>query len=1434
MGAATGQDFAIARYNVDGSLDTSYGTGGRVTTSLSTGDDHIYSSALQADGKLVVAGDSFVSGTNYQVAIARYNTNGSLDTTFNGTGKILLAIETSSTAYGVAIQPDGNIVVAGQTYNGTYNHAFVARYTSAGALDTTFGAGTGKVVTSFASKNCTVYALALAGDGKIVTAGMSDYGTDWDFTTFRYNANGTLDTTFNATGWVITPITASKGDSAWAVTVQPDGKIVAAGYTDNGTDLDECVVRYNVNGSLDASFNGTGKNVFTFGSGLDRAQALLLQGDGKILVAGYSFVGTHVYTVARLNQDGYLDPTFGSGGKASAQVSNSGGAFGIVRRPDGRILLAGDCHNGTNFDFGAVQFDGGVQFSVQPQPLLAAFGSPVTLTAAASAYGQVDYQWRTSAQVSTFVGTPFQVGSLAGTGNSALFTRLEGLARDPSGNLYVADGGNHTICKITSAGVVTILAGSPGISGSSDATGTAARFNNPVGVAVDPSGTNLYVSEWGNQTIRKVVLSSGAVSTLAGGVGLAGTVDATGTAARFNAPHSMAVDASGNVYVSDWATHLIRKVTSAGAVTTIAGSAGVSGFADGAGTAARFFNPCGMAVDGSGNVYVADGGNGAIRKIVPATGVVTTEARGMGNVCGLVRDVSGIFYASSFSGCDIWKIPAGGLPSVIAGVPGAFGCVDGAGLYSKFGNPNGLALDGSGNLYAADVWSFTVRKIALPNDISGAIGQSFSPPTTASGFYEVVVGNGNSTATSNPARVVVQDPFISTQPVGGIFVSGGSVTLSVGATSAGSLSYQWQRSVAGGSVSTVAGTALSSGTTNAVGAAARFNAPYGIAVDAVGNAYVSDFVNHTIRKVAVDGTVSTFAGSPLSSGSLDGFRTSARFNNPYGLAFDTIGNLYVAENSNHAIRKITPSGLVTTVAGLKGTSGTVEGIGTAARFNTPQGIAPDLSGNLYVADSVNHVIRKISPTGVVTVFAGSLGAAGTSEGTGNSARFTNPVEVVLDGSGNLYVADFGNHAIRKVSPDGAVTNFAGLPGTLGSTNATGTLARFNHPTGLAFDASGNLYVADNDNALIRMVTPAGVVSTVAGVTTTTGSTDGAAALAKFNHPIRIAFAPDGSLMVADQSNFTIRKITFAAPVSGALGATYTKASASFVDAGTYSVLVSGSYGSVVSAGTLVAFPPIVTTQPIGARFTSGGAFSLSVAASGQGALSYQWRKDGVSIGGGTSATYAKASALVSDAGGYDVVVSDSATGLTATTTSVMLEAVVNGSDFVLNSGSFVIASSVNLGTLSTGTGTVVSVGSGITLGATSGLVSGKISGAGSFASLGNVILGGPNDFTGQTAVQSGTLAVDFLNSLTISAYNWSTFAGVSNSAGGTDGTGSGARFYNPYGIAVDAGGTLYVADLSYHIIRKVTPTGVVTTLAGYAGSAAYQDGTGSGARFFNP
>jgi sugar lactone lactonase YvrE len=325
-------------------------------------------------------------------------------------------------------------------------------------------------------------------------------------------------------------------------------------------------------------------------------------------------------------------------------------------------------------------------------------------------------------------------------------------------------------------------------------------------------------------------------------------------------------------------------------------------------------------------------------------------------------------------------------------------------------------------------------------------------------------------------------------------------------------------------VMTVAGTVQMPGSTDGPAASALFNDPSGLAMDTAGNLYVADNLNHTIRKLATNGIVSTFAGQAGTEGSANGTGTNAMFTNPSGIVISTGGTLYVTDTGNHTIRAITSSGTVSTLAGQAGTAGYTNGTGAAAMFNSPIGIALDQSGNLYVADGGNHVIRKVTAAGVVTTLAGTPEVWGSVDGTGTNAQFNSPAGVAVDAQGNVFVSDSNNHCVRKVTAAGLVTTFAGSPVNDGVADGTGTNAQFGKPAELKIDPNGNLFLVDAFRHTVRMITTNAVVTTLAGLGGSSGSSDGLGSAARFLNPYGLAIDHNHNLRVSDTYNETIRLV----------------------------------------------------------------------------------------------------------------------------------------------------------------------------------------------------------------------------------------------------------------------------------------------------------------------
>ena len=821
--------------------------------------------------------------------------------------------------------------------------------------------------------------------------------------------------------------------------------------------------------------------------------------------------------------------------------------------------------------------------------------------------GNVSTVWLKGDSTSTLAGN----GVMAyanGTGTAASFYRASQIDIDSAGNVYIADRLNHCIRMMTPGGVVTTIAGT-NTSGNVNGSGDVARFNEPAGIIVDDAGTTIYVADIYNHCIRKIVKSGATwtVSTFAGSdAGVSAYKNGIGTAARFNVPFFLAFDNSGNILVTDYGNKLIRKITPAGVVGTIAGN-GIDGYSDGAAVSAQFKWASGIAVDKTGLIYVVDQGNQRVRTINPGvrniytiagtSGVAGTYAAAadtsavrtaattaltaqngqpatsakFNNPRAISVDSSGNIYVAEQNYHCIRKFTPGGNITTIAGtaVSGFSGDgVVGGATSANFDFAASVTIDANGDLLVADYNNNRIRKIILSTGTvttiagTGTAGSTNGAPTTAATFKNplavavdpsgniYVADNGNNVIRKIPAGggdtstitttgyTLVGPQSVIVGPTGLLYVSDTgqnrilSVNPSTGATS-----------VIAGKESGAAG--YFTDINSAAATDAQITYPRNATVDSAGNIYVADTSNFRIRKVSTNGIISTIAGTGIQSASSTalngdgGQAINATFAGPSCVIVDPAGNLYVADAGNHRIRMIAPDGIISTVAGT-GTAGTAnEGsAATSAQLNNPLSMVMDSSGNIYVAENAGNRVYKFKVGGILTRFAGT----GVSGYTGDnapatSAKLNAPQGIGIDSNRNIYIGDTSNHCIRKVTPGGTITTIAGT-GTAGFAGDGGpaTSALLNQPVGVSVDSSGNIYVADYWNQRVRMITPGGTISTVAGTGTGGNSGDGGlATAANLGNPMDVRLDTAGNLYVTNYSSHTIRKITRAGIISTVVG-----------------------------------------------------------------------------------------------------------------------------------------------------------------------------------------------------------------------------------------------------------------------------------------------------------
>jgi len=564
----------------------------------------------------------------------------------------------------------------------------------------------------------------------------------------------------------------------------------------------------------------------------------------------------------------------------------------------------------------------------------------------------------------------------------------------------------------------------------------------------------------------------------------------------------------------------------------------------------------------------------------------------------------------------------------------------------------------------------------------------------------------------------------------------------------------------------LAGSLGGNGTLDGQGTLARFSFPMGLAVDDAGNVYVADASNEAIRKVTPGGLVTTFAGATGQIGYQDGTGGAARFFSPTGVVRDAAGNFYVCDRGNHCIRKITAAGVVTTLAGSAGTQGSQDGTGTAALFVAPQSVVLNADGELVVSDYLDHTLRKVTPAGVVTTLAGLSGAQGYEDGTGSAARFTNPRGLVLEPSGNLLVADSGNCTIRRVTPAGAVTTLAGTVRVPGPDDGLGAAAKFAYPDGLVREASGTYLVADTQNYTLRRLTTAGAVTTVAGTPGSWGHTDGPALSAVLNSPSGLAFLPSGTLVFSEANGEDLRTLDASRTVATLAGA-------------------SPLPGAADGRGALARF-----TDAQGLVVTPSGA--ILVTESWPNALR-RVTPDGTV----TTVALVDAAGDPADVQGMAEVAMDAAGNLYFT-----------GGTHAVQKVSPAGVVSLVAGSLDT-TGSDDGVGGAARFNRPSGLT---------LDPSGNLFVCDKDNGTIRKIAPDGTVT---------------TFAGRPGALNHNDGVGTDAFFFNPTGILSDPSGILYVTSED-QTLRKITPAAVVTTIAGTPWTPGFADGSGAQARFDHP
>jgi cysteine-rich repeat protein len=655
------------------------------------------------------------------------------------------------------------------------------------------------------------------------------------------------------------------------------------------------------------------------------------------------------------------------------------------------------------------------------------------------------------------------VGMEMGALGSAL-ADPHGVAIDGSGRVFIADTDNSRIVRVELDGSLTSIAGTGTAGfGGDGGPATSALLAAPRGVAVDGIG-RLFIADTGNQRIRLVDVA-GNISTIAGDGNLGYTGDgAPAIFAELQDPGDVAVDGLGRVAIADTDNNVVREIAVDGSISTVAGT-GTPGYRGDAAAAiaAELASPAGVAIDAAGRILIADTANSVVRRI-ESDGTISTIA-GNGSI--------------------------------------AYGGDNGPATEAALAFPIGVAVDASGDVFLADAFNQRVRRVDTAGTITTVAG------TGTSGFAGDG-GPGSGAELASPWGLAID---------------------AQGALWIADMTNQRLRELAtDGTISTIAGNGtLGVGGEGGVATGAQLSNPFGVAVDATGRIVIADNFHQRIRRVELDGTIHTIAGTGLQGYSGDGAAaTDAELNGPDGVAIDAMGRIYIADTYNHAIRRVDLDGTIHTIAGTgqQGFTGD-SGAATSARLYNPQGVAVDAGGVVYIADTYNHRIRRVDTNGVITTIAGNDTAGyGGDGGQASAATLSFPYGIVIDHSGRVVLSDSANNRIRRIETTGTIDTIAGT-GTAGynGDGIAATAAEIYSPYGIAVDNEGRIVISDAYNQRIRRIETDGTISTVIGTGTAGANGDAAAATgAQVAFPIDVAVDALGGVIVADTNNQRIRRV----------------------------------------------------------------------------------------------------------------------------------------------------------------------------------------------------------------------------------------------------------------------------------------------------------------------
>jgi sugar lactone lactonase YvrE len=1083
--------------------------------------------------------------------------------------------------------------------------------------------------------------------------------------------------------------------------------------------------------------------------------------------------------------------------------------------------------------------------TTQPTNQIVLNGSNVTFGVAVSGTGLFAYQWQFN---STNLPNNNIITTVAGGGNggdggfatNANIAYPYCVAVDTVGNLYFGD--SVDVRKVDTNGIITTVAGN-GTRGFTGDGGfaTNASLSFPNFVVADAYG-NLFITDAGNSRIRRVD-TNGIITTVVGNGSTAYSGDGGPATNASLHPVGLVLDAAGNLFISDYDNARIRKVDTNGIISTIVGN-GTNGYSGdgGAATNASLNGPYGLAFDPAGNLYICEQVNGCVRK-VDTTGIISTVASGGFNEPdGVAVDAAGNIYVADSINNFIKKVDTNGVITYV----------------TRSNYPIGVAVDTAGNLYFGDAFGGTVREVHYGGFPTLSLT---TVSTNNAGNYNVIITSSSGSVTSAVAVLTVVFPLsLIVQPTSQLVPAGSNVTFSVVASGSSPVSYQWFYNGTAMDAQTNASLSLSNITTNQAGAyIVWITSPYGSITSHIATLTVGWLPNITLQPTnqallaggralivagvsgvgpltfqwQLNGTnlpnnlITTVAGNGTSGFAGDGgIATTGKIYFPYGVAADNAGNIYIADSNNSRVRKVDTNGIITTVAG-RGTPAFSGDGGTAtnALLAYPNSVVVDASGNLFIADSINNRIRKVDTNGIITTVAGKSGSGFSGDGgAATNAALYNPSEVTVDNSGNLYITDSGNNRIRKVDFNGIITTVAGKSSSgFAGDGGAATNASLYNPGGLAVDSNGNLFIADVNNKRVRMVDVYGMITTIAGNGTAAYSGDNGLATNAGMSPYAVSVDGYGDVLIADRGNNRIRQVDPYGIITTV--------------AGTNS---HGYAGDGVVATSAPLYDPSGVAMDSYGRVLIADTYNNRIRRFGQGPTLVLDRLTAANAGNYTlvvNSSYGSVTSMVatltvllpptilSPPASQTIGLGSNATFAVTLmgTEPLAYQWRFNGTNLANQTGQFLNLTNVQWSdagnyqvVITNNYGSITSAVATMTVGLPPAIASQPTN---------QIVLVGSNGQLSVVVTGDGPFTYQWRLNGTNLPPIITTVAGTNGwGYSGDGGSATNARLNNPYGVAVDGAGNVLIADNANYRVRKVDTNGIITTIAG-TGVSGY---TGNG------